>query len=343
MKIAKLPEDEKDRLEALRNLRILDTPMEQSFEKITRLVQKLFEMPIVNITLVDEHRQWFKSTQGLSITETSREVAFCSHAILEDNVLVVNDALNDERFRDNPLVVGNPNIRFYAGCPVRERTNYKVGTLCMIDSKPRTLSGVDLECFLDFGRLVENELQNYQLLSENQFLSHEIQKIKKPTSIDKLTRLWNRHGLEEILKHVHAHSESNKKVFLVALADIDHFKLINNTYGTSVGDGVLSEIAKILISSSRSMDAVGRWEGEKFVIIIYGQEPKVMYKVLARMKDNIERTDIDVKNNLIHCTMTIGAAIFNPLHPKKIDELMAEASKNLNKGKQLGRNKVVFD
>jgi diguanylate cyclase (GGDEF)-like protein len=343
MKIAKLPEDEKDRLEALRNLRILDTPMEKSFEKITRLVQKLFEMPIVNITLVDEHRQWFKSTQGLNITETSREVAFCSHAILEDDVMVINDAREDERFRDNPLVTGNPNIRFYAGCPVRERTNYKVGTLCMIDSKPRTLTQSDLNCFLDFGGLVENELQNYQLLSENQFLSHEIQRIKKPTAIDKLTRLWNRNGLEEILKHVHDHSAAKEKVFLVALADVDHFKLINDTYGPSVGDGVLSEIAKILIGSSRNMDAVGRWEGEKFVIIIYGQEPKVMYKVLARIKDNVERADIKSKNNVIRCTMTIGAAIFNPHYPKTVDELMVEADKNLYKGKQSGRNKIVFD
>ena len=118
MKTPELPADERTRLEILRSLKILDTLPEERFDRLTRLARKLFDVPIALVSLVDVNRQWFKSSAGLDATETPREISFCGHAILGDDILVVSDTQLDERFHDNPLVTGGPAIRFYAGCPL---------------------------------------------------------------------------------------------------------------------------------------------------------------------------------------------------------------------------------
>lgn len=163
MSKAPLPPDEKPRLAALRRLRVLDTPPEERFDRITRIAQRLFKVPTVLVSLVEDKRQWFKSCQGLDATETSRDCSFCAHAILGDDIMVVPDAKEDPRFHDNVLVVGAPHIRFYAGCPLKMPGGYKAGTLCLIDSKPRALSPADLAILCCLSSLVEDELNKDKL------------------------------------------------------------------------------------------------------------------------------------------------------------------------------------
>jgi GAF domain-containing protein len=137
---APLPENEGARLEALRQYEILDTDPEESFNDLTRLAAYICKTPIALITLVDQHRQWFKARVGLSEKETHRDIAFCAHAILQDGPFIVRDALDDERFRTNPMVTAAPHIRFYAGSPLMSPEGFKIGTLCVIDSKPREIT-----------------------------------------------------------------------------------------------------------------------------------------------------------------------------------------------------------
>ena len=155
---APLPIDDERRLQTLREMLILDTPPEERFDRVVRLAADEFEMPIVLVSLVDAKRQWFKARVGLDVCETDRESSFCGHAILQPEILVVENALEDERFHDNPLVVGAPDIRFYAGAPLQLPGGEIMGTLCMIDRLPRTLDAVDLAIFASLRDLVVSEL-----------------------------------------------------------------------------------------------------------------------------------------------------------------------------------------
>jgi GAF domain-containing protein len=157
---APLPENDGRRLAALQALRLLDTPPEERFDRVVRFAADEFDMPIVLVSLVDEHRQWFKARFGLAACETSREVSFCGHAIAQpDELFVVPDAQADERFADNPLVTGEPGIRFYAGAPLVLPDGEAVGTLCLIDHRPRTLDDLDRHILSALRQLVVDELQ----------------------------------------------------------------------------------------------------------------------------------------------------------------------------------------
>ena len=141
MKAPAIPADEAYRLDALQSLDILDTEPEGDFDAIVGLARELFQVPICLVSLIDSERQWFKACIGLDVSETSREISFCGHAILQEGAFVVLDATKDERFADNPLVTGPPDIRFYAGMPIRLPSGYQIGTVCIIDRAPRASFG----------------------------------------------------------------------------------------------------------------------------------------------------------------------------------------------------------
>ncbi len=157
------PANEDDRLQALRELEILDTPPEERFDRLTRLARDMFDAPIALVSIVDGTRQWFKSAQGLEATETSREVSFCGHAIMSDEVMVVPDATADARFADNPLVLADPSIRFYAGAPLSAENGQHVGTLCVIDTKPREWTAEQSRTLRELADVVQEELQQNRI------------------------------------------------------------------------------------------------------------------------------------------------------------------------------------
>lgn len=158
MKAPLTPDDERERLAALRSTGVLDTDPEERFDRYTRIAQALFGVKIALVSLVDADRQWFKSRQGLEARETGRDISFCGHAILDTQILVIESTLNDDRFADNPLVTGNPNIRFYAGAPLSSSDGYRLGTLCLIDDKPRHFSQNDRLRLRDLADCVQQEL-----------------------------------------------------------------------------------------------------------------------------------------------------------------------------------------
>ncbi len=174
MKRPPIPHDEPERLAALRRYNILDTLPEQVYDDLTRLAAHLCRMPIALVSLIDTERQWFKSRYGLEARETDRAYSFCAHAIVTGEMLVVPDAERDERFMDNPDVLGGPFIRFYAGTPLIASDGHALGTLCVIDRKPRRLSGHDLEMLRALGRLVMSQIELRLHIAERR----EIERVK---------------------------------------------------------------------------------------------------------------------------------------------------------------------
>jgi PAS domain S-box-containing protein len=163
---APLPSDEAARLGALRRYGILDTSPEVGFDRIARLAVRLFDVPIALVTLVDTDRQWFKACYGLDIRETERQESFCAYTILSDEVMVVPDALADARFAESTLVTGAPHIRFYAGAPLITSDGFHLGSLCIIDTRPRTLTEEQHKTLKDFAALVVDELELRQVSQE---------------------------------------------------------------------------------------------------------------------------------------------------------------------------------
>jgi GAF domain-containing protein len=157
MQVPPIAPNESARIAVLHALKILDTPPEDRFDRLTRLARRVFNVPFSTITMIDTNRQWFKSCGGISVRETPRDISFCAHAILYDEILVVENALKDERFHDNPFVAQDPKIRFYAGCPLLVN-GYRIGTICIIDQKTRHFTDEDRRLLIDLANMAEQEL-----------------------------------------------------------------------------------------------------------------------------------------------------------------------------------------
>jgi PAS domain S-box-containing protein len=167
------PANEIARLKDLFSHELLDTAPDEFLDSVTHLAQKVFHVKTVLISLIDANRQWFKSRQGLDASETPRDISFCGHVILQDEIFEISDALEDQRFAHNPLVTGNPLIRFYVGIPIKSARGNNLGTLCMIDDHPRTLTQEERAFLVDFKNIIQtyiiNQHQNktFQLIMDS--------------------------------------------------------------------------------------------------------------------------------------------------------------------------------
>src|SRR3989344_7596530 len=163
MQTAPIPENESERIESLKKLQILDTPPEERFDLLTKLATKVFNVPISTVTLVDANREWFKSVCGLDEKEGERAISFCGHGMLADEILVIPDAKKDPRFSDNPMVVGEPFIRFYAGVPLFSEDGQRVGTFCIKGHEPREVTEEEKETLIMMAKLAELAINTHNL------------------------------------------------------------------------------------------------------------------------------------------------------------------------------------
>jgi len=299
-----LPLDETARLLSLHSLRILDTPAEDRFDRITRMAKRFFGVEICLISLVDSERQWFKSKQGLDACETGREISFCGHAILGEDIFVVNDASKDIRFADNPLVTEEPSIRFYAGCPIHGTDGYRIGTLCLIDSKPRDFSAEDDETLRDLASLIEDELR-----------------VSSQVTVDDLTQVANRRGFHQIANHMLSLCRRTGADIELAFFDLDGFKDINDSYGHAAGDELLKHFAKLLIKCFRTADVIGRLGGDEFVVLLAGSGG-TSDAGIARLEEMAAKADCEIKQKL---AWSVGRIQFDPDRHTTIESLIADA------------------
>lgn len=314
-----LPPDEATRVAALRSLNILDTSAEERFDRLTRLAKRLFGVPIALVSLIDADRQWFKSCFGLNMPETSRDISFCGHAILDDDILMIPDALLDERFFDNPLVTGDPCIRFYAGHPLRVPNGSKLGTLCLIDVKARELDDEERELLRDLARMAEQELAAVQL-----------------ASLDDLTLLSNRRGFEALAQHAINLCRRLEKPASLLFFDLNRFKQINDTFGHAEGDRALTAFAEVMRKVMRDSDVIGRLGGDEFVVLLTQADGVETAAVLHQLAGAL-RTYNASQQRGYDIEYSVGQIQFDPARHGNVAELLAEADVAMYAHKQAGK------
>ena len=313
-----IPDIEKERLEMLRAINILDTPAEERFDRLTRMAKRMFNVPIALVSLVDKNRQWFKSCVGISATETSREISFCGHAILDDEVFIIPNAAIDERFADNPLVVDEPKIRFYAGCPLNV-CGYRLGTLCIIDQEARVFNQADVEALKDLATMVEQEFTAIQL-----------------STIDELTGIANRRGFLSTAKNSLSLSIRNLYACTLIFIDLDNFKSINDQFGHAEGDKVLLAFSTLMKNTFRDTDVIARIGGDEFVMLLNGTTEKEAIIAIDTFRQVVDTHNKAMKNQY-DILFSHGIVEFNPEKHEDIEALIKEGDsamyihKNLTK------------
>jgi len=306
-----IPADEARRLETLRSLKLLDTPPEERFDRVTRLAQRVFGVPIALVSLVDADRQWFKSRQGLEATETPREISFCGHAIVNDRILVVNDAAGDERFCDNPLVSCDPNIRFYAGYPINAPDGSKVGTLCVIDRKPREMSKEDLSLLRELGRMVEEELIAANL-----------------STIDPVTGVSNRLGFSQIAEHLLAMCRRMDNPASLLVFRLENFADIDESFGQNESDRAAAELAHLLMASFRDSDIMARLTSNDFGVLLAGSN----LDGADRARDRLNGLIVERNNNRENeydLELRTDAVVYHPGRHANVEMLIQEVAERM--------------
>jgi len=305
------PSNETRRLETLRGLKLLDTPPEERFDRVTRLARQIFSTPIALVSLVDADRQWFKSAQGLDAPETPRNVSFCGHAILDDKIMVVNDAAEDQRFCDNPLVCDDPNIRFYAGYPLSAPDGSRVGTLCVIDRVPREISGEQAQLLRELGRMVEEELVDADLATN-----------------DPITSLSNRNGFLMIAEHLLSMCVRTEQPATMLLVHFQNMQEIDDEVGRDAGDAASVQLAHHLQSTFRNSDLVTRLASDLYGVLLAGTDLDGVDAVRRRFNEEINDQNRNADNHY-EFDLDIDAIVFKPDRHKDAQGLLDEAERRV--------------
>jgi diguanylate cyclase (GGDEF)-like protein len=322
MKAPEYPENEDVRLAALRSLDILDTEPEERFDRLTRIAKRLFKVPIALLSFVDINRQWFKSSQGMELTEMLRNISFCGHTILGDDILIIPDTLLDDRFYDNPLVINEPRIRFYAGVPLVISNNIRVGTLCLIDREPRILSAEDQELLRDLGQMAVQDLTLVQL-----------------ATIDELTQISNRRGFSALALHALNLCKRLNKPASLFFFDLDFFKEINDRFGHAEGDIALINFSKMLKEAFRESDVVGRLGGDEFAALLTNANHSETNLILRRLEQLLENCNNQHKSHGYDIAYSVGAVAFDPSQHQSIQDLLADGDRLMYEQKRSKRTR----
>jgi diguanylate cyclase (GGDEF)-like protein len=317
--------EEAARLLALRSYCVLDTGREGRFDDLTALASSICETPVSLVSLVDSGRLFFKSEHGLGVREVpDGGTGFCRYAIRQRDIFEVPDTREDARFAQHPLVTSAPHVRFYAGAPLITPDDLALGTLCVIDFRPRKLDVRQTEALRILSRQVIAQLElNLQAMR------------------DPLTGLYNRRPLEESLHRELLRARRGGSTVGLMAIDLDRFKQVNDTLGHDAGDAVLRTIARELMACVREEDIVCRAGGEEFVVILPGTGEYALRERAELVRRTIERESITTFAHPLRVTVSIGLALY-PGHGATTGALMRAADAALYQAKGAGRNCIVM-
>jgi len=343
---ADIDRDEFDRLRAVRRYGILDSPAEEMFDRICSLTARLLQTPIAFIGIVDLQRVWFLGHHGFDLAEAPREKRHCDSLFLHAVPWVIADARLDSRTSNNPLVTGEFGLRFYAGTPLITNDGYNLGALCAIDRRPRELSpSLPSEVLDDLAALVMHQMElrleiRCAMNMDDTLLQRSRSERRRAEYLSKhdlLTGLGNRRKLDEILaveiNRLHRHGGS----LCLSIADIDHFKNINDSHGHAAGDEVLSQFGELLSLHKRPTDTAARIGGEEFVVLMPHTNIKEALGAAERLRTALTGKKFASLNQPV--TLSIGVAELQ--NGENAAALLQRADRALYRAKRAGRNRVV--
>ncbi|MEX1669228.1 GAF domain-containing protein [Zhongshania guokunii] len=291
MKTPELPVNEKSRLAALSALNILDTPPEDRFDRLTLMTKQTLKVPVAVISLIDENRQWFKSCVGLDVSETPRDISFCGHAIHGDDIFIIPDATKDERFADNPLVENEPKIRFYAGCPLKALDGSKLGTLCIIDQKPRQLSAEEQHILKNFAAMVEREL----------FTVHYATR-------DTLTNTYNRAGFTLLAQQQLDIADREKTPITAIFMELTPSSS-NEPFSVNP-DHAIRIFSENILTTLRDSDLFARIDEHRFVILLRDTPLDEAQNFVERLKSTNLQNPNNEKNSPPFTSIRLAVNVF---------------------------------
>jgi diguanylate cyclase (GGDEF)-like protein len=309
------------RLAALEKLDILDSPHDESLDRIARLIIQIFGVDQSVVSFIDSHRQWYMASEGMQRSEVTRQESFCRHTILGQEPLVVRDASRDPRFAESPHVTARGGVRFYAGAPLRTREGHNVGTVCAIGTKPRMFSAAEEMVLLDLTQL-----------------AMDIIELKRQATTDGLTGILNRRAFREESERAIALAARHHTNLAVICFDLDHFKAINDTYGHAAGDEVLVEVTEVVKATLRSGDILGRVGGEEFSIVLPHTDREGALAVAEKLRQAVAGLAFTFDDKPVRVTASFGLSRLS-LIAKDLDTLMAQSDAALYRSKFEGRNR----
>ena len=337
--------DEPARLAALHATRLLDTAPEDTFDHLTRMACDALAVPMALVSLVDQERQWFKSRQGLDVTQTPRSSSFCAHAIQHEGMMVVEDAWRDPRFARNPLVTGEPHIRFYAGVPIIGADGHKIGTLCVLDRVPRKLTDGETRILYGLAHMAQELIRLRQVAlaatallyaDDEQRMSTFTGELAGLLTRDALTGLPNRIQLEERMRQAMPVWQREEALATVVLIDVDNFSGINSALTHRAGDALLVELSRRLRGAVGDGDLVARYGGDTFVALLHHGDAGDDLAVRLDRLWQVAQFSLQLGERAIHVTSGIGFSRF-PADGSDMDTLLDAAGMAVRQAKRAGQ------
>lgn len=316
------------------------TPLEERFERITRLARRALGVQVAAITVVEGDRQWFKSAIGWQVTELPIAESLCREVIQSGEAKIVEDTLEDLYLMSNPYVCRKPKFRFYAGFPIRDSSGKTVGTLCALDVCRKTTNDSFEETLCDLGEMAQRELFSTELNHAQSAMVAKLDRARRQAMFDPLTRVWNRRGGLDLLGSTLGDGAARNRPVGICLADIDNFKSVNDKYGHRIGDHVLRRAASAIVASVRPDDIVCRYGGEEFLIIVRDVDEDACMAIGRRICEGIRRIPIHAGAAIVPATISVGVAVRKKGEKISPARLIERADKALYKSKQGGRDRA---
>jgi len=319
-----IPHNEAQRQRDLERQGVLDHPGDEHFDRLVTLTASVLDVPIALISLVDHDRQWFLARHGLDVEETPRQMAFCAHAIVGDETLVVPDACQDSRFNTNPLVIAEPNLRFYAGTPLQSREGHNLGTLCVIDRQPRQFAAKQVMLLEELAQLVLRELE-----------------LRREFTVNPLTGLANRSSFLEQAEPELQRARVDQVPLAMLALELDQFSQVRIRWGQEASDRALQDVAACLQDQHRPQDLLGQIGDQAFAMLMVAVDQTAATERAEAIRTQISELGGVFRVSGYQLSVSGGITLLAPDEASP-QELLLRAERALDLAQGNGHNQIAL-